>query len=265
MKKIILMSLCLGACADKGAVVGDASQVLAHVGDVPVTASVLDVALKGRGLMNADAGQQQAVFDELVSEAAMANQALKSELPLKPEQLALLQYQQMKYQAQNAINDYLEKNPVSDTDIAEEYEKVIKATKGLQFHVQHLLYKDEVEALKVLDAIKANEVTFDGAMSVYVSARPQVRNVGDIGWVNLQQMPATLRKPLEKMSVEQLYPEVVLSDFGAHVLYLKDRKSVEPPSLDVARSGIKKTLEQRLVSKFKQLATAKAKVKMIKQ
>ena len=265
MKKIILMSLFLGACADKEAVVADASQVLAKVGKVPVTASVLDVALKSRGLVNADASQQQAVFDELVSDAAMANQALKSGLSLNAEQLALLQYQQMKYQGQNALAAYLEKNPVSDAAIAEEYEKVTKAIKGLQFHVQHLLYKDEVDAVKVLDAIQANEVAFEDAMSTYVSARPRMRNVGDIGWVNLQQMPVSLRTPLEQMSVGQLYPKVVLSDFGAHVLYLKDKKVAEPPSLAEAKAGIKKTLEQRLESKFKQLATAKAKVKMFKQ
>ncbi|WP_154224578.1 peptidylprolyl isomerase [Marinicella rhabdoformis] len=265
MKRVVLMALCLAGCTEKSGTVNDSSEVLAVVGDIPVTANVMDVALKSRGLVQAGPAEKQAVFDELIREAAMANQAVKSALPLNAEQLALLQYQQMKYQAHNALESYLKKNPVTDADIAAEYEKVIKATKGLQFHVQHLLFKDEVEAVKVLDGINGNDYSFEQAMTSYVAARPNVRNVGDIGWVNLQQMPEPLRLALEQMSVGQLYPEVVLSDFGAHVLYLKDKKTVEPPSLAEASAGIKKTLEQRLKSKFTQLATAKAKVKVLKQ
>ena len=263
MRKVLLLSLCLTACTDKDEVMVSVSPVLAKVGGVSVTADVFDVALKSRGLLEANAQQQQRLFDELVGEAAMANQAVKDKLPLSGEQLALLQYQQLKYQAQNAMDAYLKNNPVTDEAIKAEYDTVVKATKGLQFHVQHLLFKDEVEALKVLDEIKAGNVTFDESMSAYMSARPNMRNVGDLGWVNLQQMPLSFHQPLEQMSTDQMYPSVVLSDFGAHVLFLKDKRSVEPPSLEVARAGIKKSLEQRVKDKFKQLAVAKAKVQVL--
>ncbi len=265
MKKVMLMALCLSACGEKQQGQSQNSEILAQVGDVVITAEMFDVTLKAKGLLEAGAQQKQAAFDSMVGEAAMAHQAIKNEVTMNSEQLATLQYQQLKYQAQNALAEYLKKNPVSDAEISAEYDAVIKATKGVQFHVQHLLYQDEVDALAVLDSISSGQQTFEQNMVGYLSERPRMKNVGDIGWVNLQQMPEAFHAPLESMASGAVYPEVVLSQFGAHVLFLKDKKASEPPSLDVARAGIKKTLVKRLISKYEQLAVAKAKVKLFKK
>lgn len=263
MKKVWLMTLCLAACGDKSTQQVDQATVLAQVGDVSVTSDVLAVAMKSRGLQSDNEAQKQQLFDELLSEAAMANQAVKKQLPMSQEQMALLHYQQIKYQAQNALAAYLAEHPVTDADIEAEYQQVIQANKNLQFHVQHLLFRDEVNAVQQLDAIQSGQVTFDQAMADYLSSRPQMRNVGDIGWVHLQQVPESFRSPLENMAVGAVYSAVINSEFGAHVLFLKDKKKATPPSLDVAKAGIKKSLEQRLANKFKQLAAAKAKVQLL--
>ena len=235
MKKILLLALCLSACGEKQKGQSVSSEVLAQVGDVIITSEMLDVTLKARGLLEAGAQQKQAAFDSMVSEAAMAHQAIKNEVAMNSDQLATLQYQQLKYQAQNALAEYLKKNPVSDAEISAEYDAVIKATKGVQFHVQHLLYQDEVDALAVLDIISSGQQTFEQSMVSYLTERPRMKNVGDIGWVNLQQMPEAFHAPLESMVSGVVYPEVILSQFGAHVLFLKDKKARTKPSNSAKR------------------------------
>lgn len=263
MKNVVvcLLLLFLMACQNQPAVVDD-SKVLAQVGEFVITENLLETVISGQGVQNPTADQKQQVMQRLIDELAMAHQAKVKKLQPSAKQMAWLQYQQWKLQSQLALNQYLEANPVTESMIEAEYEKVVAETQGMSFHVRHMLYKDQSDAVTALDQILAGEVSYEQAEQAYLAAHPKMRNVGDIGWVNLKQLPAAFAEPLQQMSQDQTHDQVVLSRFGAHVIFLKDKRQSEPPSLEQSRGGIKQALEQKAINRFKQLAQAKAKIKI---
>ncbi len=259
---LLVISLALLAgCQDQPTVV-DESQVLAQVGDYLVTENLVEVVANSQGIQVPSADQKQRILQDLITDLAMAHQAKVKKIQPSAKQMAMLQYQQWKLQSQLALNDYLEANPITDEMIAAEYEKVVSETRGLSFHVRHMLYKDQSDAVVALDQIIAGEKTYLQAEQDYLAAQPNMRNVGDIGWVNLKQLPGAFAQPLQRMSEGSVHPEVVVSQFGGHVLYLVEKKEAEPPSLEQTKEGIKHALQQKAINRFKQLAHAKAKIKL---
>ena len=127
----------------------------------------------------------------------MALYAKKQGLQLDLSQQIMLQQLEQKNLAQLAIQDYLARNPVTEDQIVAEYQRVVQELKGMSFKVHHLLYEDEIDAIRSLDEIKGG-VRFDQAESAYLEQNNR-QNVGDLGWVNLKQVPESFRGPLQQM------------------------------------------------------------------
>ncbi len=261
MKNIFasLILLLLAACADQTETINDDSRILVKVGDKPITEKYVQAYLFNRGVKDPSKEQIDQALDALIKQQALLQQAEKQSLQLSTEQQ--LSIQQLKDQAmsQLAMQAYLDKNPITDEAIKAEYDQIVTELQGAEFKVRHMLFQDEVQALEYLDKINEDNSYLD-VEAEYLEVFSQVKNVGDIGWVNIKQVPDSFQEPLQQMSAGQVYNEIVISQFGAHVLFLEDKRDTDPPPFETVKAGIKKSLTIKAQNRYQQIALAKAKV-----
>ena len=265
-KTLFTLSVLLSLLACKQSTdvaIKDNSQVLATVGDYEITEAYLTAFLTSQGMAQATEQQQTQGLDVLIKQMSLAHLAKQAGLTITQQQGFEIEQAKHRALAQVAVNQHLANNPISDADIQAEYRRITEELKGEEYHVRHLLFEDEVEALGVLDQIKAGE-SYENAETAYLLAYPQVKNVGDIGWVNIMQVPEVFRLPLRSMPTGSVHPRTLVSQFGVHVLFLEDKRPLVAPALETVEAGIRQTLRQRKVDRYQQLAVIKAKAKVIK-
>lgn len=266
MRHTFILIICLFsllACNQTSDVdIKDDSKLLATVGDLRITEAYLNAFLTSSGVQQANEQQKSQALDVLVKQMSLAHQANQSGLELSLQQAFEIQHAKYRALAQAAIDKHVEDNPVLEADIKAEYLRITEAMQGDEYHVRHLLFTDEVKALEVLDQIKAGE-SYLVAEAAYLLDHPQVKNVGDIGWVNSMQVPEVFRQPLQSMATETTHPRALVSQFGVHVLYLEAKRPLVKPDLSVVEAGIRQTLIQKKIEKYRQLAVIKAKAKLV--
>lgn len=256
--------LTLTACQDSGTLqINDTSKILATVGDYAVTENYLNTYMKTKGMTEPSQAQTEQSLDEVVQQLALRHQMMQNDQQLPLETLLAIEQVKHRAQAQLALEELLAKSPITEAEIKAEYQKVTDDLQGQEYHVHHLLFQDEIQALEVLDQIE-DGFSFATAETDYLSAFDQVKNVGDIGWVNLRQVPEAFRLPLQSLQAGEVYQQPVISQFGVHVLFLEAKRAAQPPDFESVKPGILKTLEQQKINRYKQLAVIKAKVKLHK-
>ncbi|MEZ5470442.1 MAG: peptidyl-prolyl cis-trans isomerase [Marinicella sp.] len=261
MKSILLsfLLLLLAACSTQTSELSDNSKVLVKVGDKVITEKYLQAYMYNRGIKEPNKEQLDQAVDALIKQQALLLQAERQGLQLSLEQQ--LSVQQLKDQtlSQLAVEAYLEKNPITDEAIRAEYDSITNELQGIEYKVRHMLFQDEVQALSRLDIIDEGQeyLTVEQA---YLKEFSQIKNVGDIGWVNIKQVPESFQQPLKSLSPGEVFKQVVISQYGAHVLYLEDQRKTDPPAFELVKDGIKKSLTIKAKNRYEQIALAKAKV-----
>lgn len=268
MKPLLIIStILLAACSSQDASnFTDRSPVLAEVADIKLTTNLLDAFFRSRGLdpKQVTEQQQKLAVEQLITELSLASYADKKKISLSEAQQADLLYRQLQARSQAAVADYLQHHPIDEQQVKQEYEKVTKAVNGLVFSVNHMLFKDESQAIAELDKIKSGAISYEQAEKAYLEANSDMKNVGYLGWVNLKQLPPEFTAPLQTMENNSTYPKVVVSKFGAHIVHLNDKKHQQPPSFADSKDGIANSLRQKNINRLKQLAMAKAKITTVK-
>jgi peptidyl-prolyl cis-trans isomerase C len=262
-KKILLtiITLSLFACNQQAEQKLPDSPAIAIVGDSVISADLLKAYLLANGIKKTDEATTKQAMENLISEVAVANIAYKNKLTLSPEQLNTIEYLKIRALADAAKQDHLAKNKITEEEINQEYQNGSKQSGNKEYHLHLLMYQDEVQAIKELEKLNTKE-DYLALESVFKKQNPNIRGVGDIGWVKLPQLPKSFRSVLPQLKAETLYKSVLNSKYGAHIIYLEDIRDLVPPKLEDVRQGIIKTLEAKKVSKFTQLAKAKARVKI---
>lgn len=258
---ILFLLMALGACQETdNQQIADDSRALVTVNESPITERAVQVFLLNQGIEQPSEEQLNQAVTQLTEQQLFIDYADKQGIQLDSQQQMALRQLQNQALVQQVLKTYVSKNPISEADIKEEYNKVTAEIKGQLFHVHHLLYRDETDAIEMLDMIKAG-LAFKAAEADYLKSHQTMKNVGDIGWVNLRQVPESFAKPLESLTPDSVYNQPVISSFGAHLIYLEAKKKSEPPSFDKAKAGIERSLQQKKVDRFKQLLRAKADIK----
>ncbi len=258
---LTILTLSLFACNQQEEQKPPDSPAIAVVGDSIISADLLKAYLLANGIKNPDEKTTEQAMENLINEVAVANIAKKNKLSPTPEQLNTIEYLKIRAFADAAKQDYLKKNKVTDQEISNEYKNGSKQSGNKEYHLHLLMYQDEVQAIKELDKLKTKE-DYLALEKSFKQENPNIRGVGDLGWVKIPQLPKSFRSVLPQLKPETLYKKVLISKYGAHIIYLEEVRALKPPKLEDVRSGIIKTLEAKKISKFVQLAKAKARVKI---
>lgn len=201
-----------------------------------------------------DAVVEELIRREILTQAAVAGgidkkAAVQTQLDLARQAILIRAY----------LQDYLDRNPVTDAEVSAEYDKLKPQLGGTEYKPRHILVETEAEAQKVIDSLRAGE---DFAKLAKASKDPGSREKGgELGWSAADQYVKPFGDALSALQKGEYSKKPVKTDFGYHVIRLDDLRDVPPPSLDELKPQIREFLEQKRVDDHMQALRDKAQVK----
>lgn len=159
------------------------------------------------------------------------------------------------------MSDYLKKNPVTDAQVAAEYEVLKKQEAGKQeYRVRHILLDNEDQAKTVLADLKAKKTNFADAAKQYSKDPGSASRGGDLGWAASSSYVAPFANAVDSQKKGELSAAPVQSDFGWHILVVEDSRPITFPELNDVKDQIAEMMRQTKLEEFQQSLLKGAKV-----
>jgi peptidyl-prolyl cis-trans isomerase C len=215
--------------------------VIATVNGTPLTQSVLDVYSAQRASQgaNQEAGDQEAVLNELIALELMRQESVSKGLDALPMVVAALNQQERTALAGAAIKDFMNSNPISDEAAQELYDTQI-GKPGKEFNARHILVETEDDARAVIAELDAGADFSELAKEK--STGPSGSSGGKLGWFGAGQMVAPFSEAAAKLEKGEYTKEPVQTQFGWHVIILDDTRESTPPPFEDVKDRLKMLL-----------------------
>jgi peptidyl-prolyl cis-trans isomerase C len=199
------------------------------------------------------------VKDALINQEIIAQEALKRGLNKKPEVAAAIDINRQDILVNAYVQDYLERNPVTEDTLKKEYERIKTQLGGREYKARHILVESENEAKDVIAQLKKG-VSFEKLAAERSKDTGTKDKGGDLDW----SVPGNYVKPfgdaLAKLKKGQMTDAPVQSNFGWHVIRLEDERAYQAPAYDAVKQNLQRSLQQQMVQKMLAELRSKAKV-----
>jgi peptidyl-prolyl cis-trans isomerase C len=202
---------------------------------------------------------RNSVKDALVNQEIIAQEAMKRGLNKKPDVAAAIDINRQDILVNAYVQDYLERNPVSEDVLKKEYERIKSQMGGREYKARHILVENENEAKDVIAQIKKG-ANFEKLAAERSKDTGTKDRGGDLDW----NVPGNFVKPfgdaLAKLKKGQMSDVPVQSNFGWHVIRLDDERPFQAPNYDAVKQNIQRSMQQQMVQKMLAELRSKAKV-----
>ena len=230
----------------QSAVVVEEADIVATVNGEVITVTELeqlsgDVAQRTR----ADVPRER-LIEELVSRELLFQDAEKKKLAQQPDVAESLTMVRQTLLSQAAVQDFIEKNPVTDEEIKKAYDEQ-HGKKSTEYNARHILVKTEDEAKAVTKKLKGGAKFEDLAKTTSIG--PTKTQGGSLGWFSPGQMVPEFGTAVAKLK-KGAYSEPIKTQFGWHVILLEDSREKEPPTLEQVKPQLSSALQREKLQKY---------------
>ena len=191
---------------------------------------------------------------ELINQEAERTGLSKDENYLLKEELAR---KEMLYNT--FLQSYVQKNPISESDIKNAYEQYKKDLGSQEFNAKHILLANEQEAKDVIAELNKggnfNKIAKDKSKDTGSKDKG-----GDLGWFPANSMVKPFAEALTSLKKGNVTTIPVQTQFGWHVIKLEDTRALQAPEFDKVKEGLAKTLQQKQLDKLVLDLKTKAKI-----
>jgi peptidyl-prolyl cis-trans isomerase C len=232
-----------------------ASPALLKVNGELITQSMVDSLLRQRGqaVDPTPADQSNAVGD-IEKVLLMAQEGKRRQLDQSPEFLADMQLLTLSRLADFTADKALKDKPVTDEEVRAEYDSRVAQIGGQEFEVKQMLFKEEAQALTAIGELLTG-ADFAATATAQTAGKDGAQT-GDLGWINLAQVPKEFAPVLPSLKAGEFTKTPVKSEFGYHVLKVNAVRGLSPPNFDEVAPGVRQALEkQRVDALLNQLKT----------
>ena len=157
------------------------------------------------------------------------------------------------------LQNYVQKNPISESDIKNAYEQYKKDLGSQEFNAKHILLASEQEAKDVIAELNKggnfNKIAKDKSKDTGSKDKG-----GDLGWFPANSMVKPFAEALTSLKKGNVTTIPVQTQFGWHVIKLEDTRALQAPEFDKIKEGLAKTLQQKQLDKLVLDLKAKAKI-----
>ncbi|WP_028536466.1 peptidylprolyl isomerase [Paludibacterium yongneupense] len=218
---------------------------------------------QGQGQADESAGKpQDQARDQLITAEVLRQEAVRKGLDKQPDVRIELENLQAMTLARHLIQDYQKANPVTESDLKAEYDK-LKAQMPVKksYHAEHILVKTEAEARAIIVALKKGR-QFERLAREKSLDTGSKANGGDLGWNDPESFVPEFSQAMVKLSKGQVTPQPIKTQFGWHVIKLDDIRTEEAPSLDSLRPQLEQRILGQRIDKYISDLKAKASIKL---
>lgn len=246
---------------------------------LPITAQAQNIAVvNGKAVPKARA---EFLIKQVQAQAAAQNQQLPPDLDQRAKEKVVLDEifvqeaekrgvaasadfrQQMDLTRQGLLiqalfADYAKNNPVSDADIAAEYNKFKAQSSGTEYRARHILVDKEDEAVALIAQLKGG-ANFEELAKKNSKDTGSGEKGGDLDFANPSSYVPEFSAALTKLKKGEMTETPVKSQFGYHIIRLEDTREAQFPPLEEVKGQIQQRLAQQKQVAFRDELRAKAK------
>lgn len=194
---------------------------------------------------------RRAVFEQEAKKLKLEDsQAFKEEMALA-RQTFLIRALFQKHQKDN---------PITDKAIKAEYDKFVEQQKGFEYQSAHILVEKEEEAKAIIADLKKDFSKFEAIAKEKSKDPGSGAKGGDLGWQRAETYVPEFAEALTKLEKGKFTQEPVKTEYGWHILHLKDKRESKPPTLDALKPQIEQHLAQQQLAEFQEKLYKAAKI-----
>lgn len=228
-------------------------EFVATVNGAPITLGLVNLnvrALTSQGQQDTPE-LRQAIKEDLINKELIAQEAVKQGLDKNidfSDQIAQLK-QNLLLQA--FLEDHFKKNPITDAQLREEYDRQRKLigdpTNSYQYRLSQIVVSTETDALDLIRRINKGELFGKLAQEYSIDQSSRAQG-GALGWVMPGQVLPVVAKLLPGMSKGSVSPKPVQTPVGWVILKLDDKRLLTIPSYEQAKPQLKQAIVQQYLA-----------------
>ena len=204
---------------------------------------------------------EKRVRDGLVMTEIMVQEAKKRGIERNTEYLVRLEQLKNELIVQSLFKDEQAKNPVTDAEVAAEYDKL--KSPGKEYRARHILVDKEEEALALLKQLKAGG-KFEDLAKKHSKEPGAAQSGGDLGFSKAEAYVPEFAQALVKLKNGEMTDAPVKTQFGFHIIKLEESRDLAPPPLDEIKDRLKDAIAQQKIGAFVEKVRASAKTDYFK-
>lgn len=262
MFKANRLALAIAAATLTTSVFAAPAGTIATVNGVAIPSSKADLFVKevtARGQQKDTPELRAQVKDELIKNEVVYQEAIKKGVDKNPEALAQLEMLKQRIVIGAFVNSYVKANPISDSDLRKEYDKIKANFAGKEFKARHILVATEAEAKAILADLKKGK-KFDEIAQAKSMDKGSAAKGGDLGWANPNSFVKEFGTALAALPKGKTTETAVKTQFGYHIIKLDDVREAKGPSFEEVKGELAQQMQGQQVQKMVEDLVKKAKV-----
>ena len=217
---------------------------------------VKDITSRGQKM---DDNLNNMIINRMIAMELINQEAEKTGLSKDPNYILKEELARKEMLYNTFLQNYVQKNPISESDIKNAYEQYKKDLGTQEFNAKHILVASEQEAKDVIAELnKGGNFT---KLAKDKSKDPGSKDKGgDLGWFPANTMVKPFADALISLKKGNFTTTPVQTQFGWHVIKLEDTRALQAPEFDKVKESLAKTLQQKQLDKLVLDLKAKAKI-----
>ncbi|CAM3795252.1 peptidylprolyl isomerase [Polynucleobacter brandtiae] len=240
-------------------------EFIATVNGAPITQGLLNLNI--RTLMAQ--GQRdtpelrQAIKEDLINKELIAQEATKQGFAKEidfPDQMTQLKHNLL---LQAYLEAHFKKNPISDAQFREEYDRQRKlmgdGANSFQYRMSQIVLTNETDAIDLIRRIQRGELFGKLAQEYSIDASSKA-NGGALGWVMPGQVIPAVASVLPSMAKGAITTTPIQTPVGWVILKLDDKRTFKIPGFEESKPQLRQALVQQYLGEVVKGLRANAKI-----
>lgn len=235
-----------------------AEEAASKVNGVTIPNTRIDLRIKATGQPDSPE-LRKAVREEMINLEVVGQAAVKLGLNKSPEAAQQFELAKLSVLSTLFVQDFVKKNPASESEIKQVYEKLKPQYGGTEYNVRHILLGSEKEAKDAI-ALLGKGGNFEKLATEKSKDANTASRGGELGWTLPGTFVSQISKAIQVLQKGGYTKEPVQSPLGWHVIKLDDTRERNVPSLETMKPQILQHLQQQAIQQAIADLRAKAKV-----
>src|SRR5688572_21371683 len=206
-----------------------------------------------------NAERQNAVREELVNREILAQAAQKRGLDKNPDIQAQMDMARQAVLVRALFENEVKTNPVSDADLARQYEQFKGSMGTNEYKVAHILVDKEEDAKQIIDQL--NKGGDFAKIAKERSKDPGSKDTGgDLDWGPSARYVKPFSDAVTTQQKGKISAAPVKTDFGYHVIRVDDVRPLKVPEFSEVKEQLRQRADQQQIQRMVVDLRQKAKI-----
>ncbi len=232
---------------------GLAQSKIATVDGKPITVSDYKAAANTLGdrpdMLLSNPHLKRRFLDDLINNSLLAKKAEAAKIEDTAAYKQQMKVARDQILAKLYLKTYL-KEQMTDKAVAAFFAEQRLNYSNREALVKHIIIKDQANAEKALAALKNNPASFEQLLETYAGKNPPGHRGGSMGLVGRGRLIENLETAVFSTPKGAVYPKLVETSFGFHVVMVSDFKGTDDVALADVKQKVLADMEQVLRSKL---------------